>query len=68
MRSTLCLQSETPRYWSLFKFIGKYYVYHMTLDKIEHKKSCVYNLTTGDMYIMPKAMLDNVHKIEYSFN
>lgn len=30
--------------------------------------SCVYNLTTGGMYIMPKAQLDNVHEIEYYFD
>ena len=28
--------------------------------------SCVYNLTTGEMYIMPKADLTRIHKIEYS--
>ena len=28
----------------------------------------VYNLTQGEMYIMPKAQLDHVHKIETPFN
>ena len=30
--------------------------------------SCVYNLTTGEMYIMPNTQLDHVHKIDYSFD
>ena len=30
--------------------------------------TCVYNLTNGDMYIMPRTQLDHIHKVEYSFD
>ena len=30
--------------------------------------TCIYNLTTGEMHIMPKSQLDHIHKIEYSFD
>lgn len=40
-----------------------------TLDDpfIHPEWTCVYNLTTGEMSIMPNGQLDHIHEIDYSF-